>query len=203
MRVCSACRIPKGETDFQRGCGQCRSCRTKARRDCRARARGAAPPEAPGRKDVDNALRVAFWKRVSRAGDNDCWTWLGCVDSKGYGRLRHGKRNAVQNMRANRVSWMVHHGAVPDDLVVMHLCDNPICVNPRHLALGTTAANNWDAIHKGRFRAPNSLKTHCLRGHALAGDNLSIAKDGGRICLTCRREKYAEAQARKRQAEVA
>ena len=80
----------------------------------------------------------------------------------------------------------------------MHLCDNPACVNPRHLALGTTAANNWDMVRKGRFRAPNASKTHCHNGHELQGENLYVMRDGRRQCRACYRERYHKRQAHKR-----
>jgi len=74
--------------------------------------------------------------------------------------------------------------------IVMHLCDNPACINVEHLKLGTQLENIQDRDNKGRH--PNSLKTHCIRGHILSGTNL-IINNGNRNCKIC---KYASAKRR-------
>jgi len=76
-----------------------------------------------------------------------CWAWKGCVNSEGYGQVMfRGK-----NIRAHRVSWVIHHRKpIPRGMVVMHTCDNPGCVNPAHLVLGTHKDNALDRKQKGR-----------------------------------------------------
>lgn len=78
--------------------------------------------------------------------DGDCWVWLGAKDRDGYGRMRIGDR---RTMRAHRISYAIHHGD-PGRMLVCHHCDNPSCVNPDHLFLGTALDNNRDRVSKGR-----------------------------------------------------
>lgn len=78
----------------------------------------------------------------------ECWEWQGYRIDKGYGRLRHegGKK------LAHRVSYEAFVGAIPDGMCVLHKCDNPPCVNPDHLFLGTNLDNVKDCINKGRHK---------------------------------------------------
>ena len=85
-----------------------------------------------------------FWARVEKGPD--CWQWLGAISTWGYGFFRvDGKTR-----HAHRVSWEMHNGPIPEGLWVLHHCDNPPCVNPDHLFLGTAKTNVADMIAKGR-----------------------------------------------------
>lgn len=77
-----------------------------------------------------------------------CWEWVGYRDPNGYGRMDVSDRP----MLAHRVSYLVHYGSIPDGMAVLHKCDQPKCVNPEHLFLGTQADNVRDMHAKGRAR---------------------------------------------------
>jgi hypothetical protein len=107
-----------------------------------------------------------FWSKVARCPHGDgceqcCWEWQASKKVKGYGQfyIRIEETNRYSNRGAHRIAWSIHNGAVPDGMQVMHKCDNPPCVNPTHLQIGTHIDNMQDAINKGRIRRnPTSLK---------------------------------------------
>lgn len=129
-----------------------------------------------------NAIADRFWRKVRRDQPTGCWEWLAATNSDGYGHFFY--EGSV--IGAHRVSWMLHHGAIPEGALVCHHCDNPRCVNPAHLFLGTHQDNATDKVVKGRHAWGN--KTHCIRGHPLSGDNLYVTKKRGlRMCRECGR----------------
>lgn len=88
-----------------------------------------------------------FWEKVNKT--SGCWVWKSRLSSSGYGEFYyHGK-----NIKAHRFSWVIAHGEIPDGLLVCHHCDNPPCVRPNHLFLGTSLDNLRDCQAKGRRRA--------------------------------------------------
>lgn len=97
-------------------------------------------------------LVTRFWRWVNkRKSKKLCWEWTGCRDSCGYGLIGTGKGSRVIE-RAHRVSWKLHnpHSLIPKGIKVLHKCDNPACVNPDHLFLGTQLDNMKDMLSKGR-----------------------------------------------------
>lgn len=123
-----------------------------------------------------------FWSKVNKNGPNGCWIWIGSSDGR-YGQFRiNGKLK-----KAHRVAWLFTYGDSPDGKMACHKCDNPACVNPDHIFWGTMSDNILDAVKKGRHKHGGSLKTHCKRGHLMAGENLKIRPaTGGRLCVACR-----------------
>lgn len=103
-------------------------------------------------------LYVRFWRHVERS-EHGCWTWTATRARFGYGQIASGGRGGHM-LRAHRVSWELHNGPIPDGLWVLHKCDNPACVRPDHLFLGTHADNMRDCIAKGRHRGATHRETY-------------------------------------------
>ncbi|HUD01351.1 MAG TPA: HNH endonuclease [Rhabdochlamydiaceae bacterium] len=138
------------------------------------------------------SVEIRFWTKTDMRGQEECWLWKGAKYGNGYGMFWLNGRTRP----AHRVAWELHHNKpFPEGKLGCHSCDNPICVNPHHIWPGTMSENILDARAKGRIKMPhetgvvpwNKRKTHCIRGHALSGENLLI-KDGpkrNRACRVC------------------
>ena len=93
---------------------------------------------------VTRTLQERFWEKVKKTPN--CWIWIANKNKKGYGRIWEGGRNFF----SHRMSWWLAFGDIEGDLRVLHKCDNPSCVRPSHLYLGTHADNGADKARKGR-----------------------------------------------------
>lgn len=133
--------------------------------------------------------------------NEDCIEWPGSRLAEGYGYFRTPQKDGSKGILAHRFIYEVIHGPIPDDLVVRHTCDNPPCVNPEHLLLGTQANNVQDMMDRGRWGAFGKfevpLQTHCLRGHEFTDENTYLSPKGSRICKECTRIRSREYYQRK------
>jgi hypothetical protein len=141
-----------------------------------------------------------FWGNVDRRGENECWLWLGFVEPRGYGRMRHCGRN----IQAHQFSYELNVGPVPDGLSLDHVrargCIHRHCVNPGHLEPVTTREN----VLRGTSPvARNARAEHCPKGHPYDEANTYVRPDrGGRDCRACRRDNCKAYRARRKTAKV-
>lgn len=108
--------------------------------------------------EITDSLVRRFWAKVDKRGADECWEWTGSR-TRNYGQL--ASERSRPPYKAHRLSWVIHRGPIPAGLHVCHSCDNPPCVNPAHLWLGTDDDNHKDMIRKGRR---DYSKTNFARG---------------------------------------
>ena len=132
-------------------------------------------------------LSDRFWEKVDVRGTDKCWPWLASTKQGGYGKIID-EEGRIQ--LAHRVAFELIIGPIPAGLVVCHHCDNPGCVNPHHLFIGTQADNLQDMRTKGRgnpprgSQHPRAILTESLvarirtdqRGHRQIAHDLGIGK---------------------------
>lgn len=111
-----------------------------------------------------------FWPFVEpMLDDRGCWEWIGAKSGPmGYGLVEKRNRQIRWSQIAHRYSWFLHFGEPPSGTCVLHRCDNPLCVNPSHLFLGSKKDNSQDMLRKNRgrwaghdrkYRKPKQQKT--------------------------------------------
>lgn len=128
---------------------------------------------------------VRFWRMVEKT--SGCWPWIGSRDRRsGYGQFRLNGRVA----KAHRWAYEDAYGPLSKDAKVLHRCDNPCCVRPDHLFVGSQADNVADMLAKGRGRVSRlAAREDCGNGHGYAENGYQRADGRGRGCRQCDRDK--------------
>jgi hypothetical protein len=134
----------------------------------------------------DSRLSNRFWTKVQVLGEADCWEWQAFRSKFGYGKTGVGGRVHF----AHRVAWELTYGPIPDGIRVLHRCDNPPCVNPAHLFLGTMSDNMQDMWDKGRHEPPKKQPKPAPIGRA-RGERHGLAKLTAEIVLLARQQAAA------------
>ena len=120
---------------------------------------------------LEQAKHVLLLRYIT---EGDCWIWKGAKLKEGYGLFKLNK--LMGEFLAHRISYVLHHIPVPNFklLCVCHTCDNPSCINPDHLFLGTKADNNKDRSNKNRTRNGRNALTHCFFVYKVPGISYSV-----------------------------
>ena len=132
---------------------------------------------------------LEFMLRVSPEPNTGCWLWTGDYNRAGYGRVSVDGRNRL----AHRAVWTLSGRCCIDGKCVCHRCDQPACVNPDHLFLGTQLDNIRDMVSKRRGSNAHAKKLNCPKGHPYDASNTLFSRDSrrsrmARKCRTCRNE---------------
>jgi len=142
LGIYEAKRTYGGEDHWMRGKTQSQESIEKAKKTRKERGLRYGPEP--------RVIEERFWPKIEKT--NSCWNWMANKNNHGYGMVLYGDRKRL----AHRISWELHNGKIPKGLCVLHKCDNPACVNPDHLFLGTIRDNYEDMVKKGRHPPPSN-----------------------------------------------
>ena len=154
---------------------------------------GVRNPPAPPPPPPSRPIEERFWEKVDK--EDFHWIWTGSKTKLGYGMIWDNDQK--RHVMAHRLSWeLANSKAIPDSLVIDHLCRTPSCVNPSHLEVVTVAENTRRGLAPAVGRLQNRSKTHCPQGHPYSPENTYYYNDGRtRVCRRCAIERT---QARRR-----
>lgn len=109
--------------------------------------------------ELTAADRRRWLRQVWRGPETDCWIWIGSRTLRGYGQMRLSSSRV--KFLAHRIGYVIKNGPIRAGGILMHLCDNPSCVNPDHVVGGTQKKNVRDMIMKGRYRGNAVVSSAC------------------------------------------
>lgn len=144
-----------------------------------SKAERLARMSATKRRRATETLADRVLYRMEPEPNSGCWLWTGARTLNGYGFISYHGRNEM----AHRIAYGLFVGPIPEGKTLDHLCRQRACINPKHLEPVTLREN---VLRNTSLVAANAVKTHCLRGHPLSGDNLYTG-GGQRACRACRR----------------
>jgi len=133
---------------------------------------------------IDDKTKARFFNKVKKH-KSGCWDWQSGTVGIGHGQFWFNGKAVL----AHRFSYQAFVVPFNQHIQVMHKCDNPGCVNPKHLFLGSQKDNMQDCSKKGRIQRQSKRMKACSRGHAFTKANTKIYYRNGykcRRCLTCR-----------------
>ena len=133
---------------------------------------GHIAPEIPRLYRYTRAESLAEFilKKIDTPKKGECWIWKGYTNGVGYGDLRFKN----QHMLAHRASYEAFVGKIPEGMLLMHSCDNPICCNPEHLKVGTDQDNKNDCVAKGRHSRGEKHLNSILKAIAKRFTNFTV-----------------------------
>lgn len=119
-----------------------------------------------------------FSSRVASFTPGTCWEWTGALSKGRYGQIPR----RIGTRKAHRFIYELLRGPIPEGMTIDHLCKCTRCVNPAHMEVVSAQEN---VLRSDCLGMQNKRKTHCCRGHELAGRNLIIQRTGKRNCREC------------------
>ena len=129
-------------------------------------------------EQLNDEEAARFCSKIFRSEFGGCWYWAGCLTPQGYGAFGTWRKGTGL---AHRICWELFIGPIPDGMVLIHSCDNPMCVNINHLRVGTQAENLSDMALKGRA-SRGSHRTHSKLNDQLVGEIINLHASGVSQC---------------------
>lgn len=130
-------------------------------------------------KDFTEKDIARFWSKVNIKSENECWEWQKFTTPLGYGMFGLNKKDWQPRYFSHRVSYLLKDSSFDQSLFVCHKCDNPKCVNPNHLFLGTAKDNNLDKVSKNRQAKGRSSDNELIKiNQEIADEIRKLQKQG-------------------------